>query len=83
MIRGKERIVDWGTTYKIKDLRLPETQIKEGSRLHTVRSGDMLDMIAYMYYRDESLWYIIADVNEIMDVFQPLTPGMQIVIPLR
>ena len=83
MMRGKQPIIAWGTEYNIKDLRLPETEIKAGSRLHIVVYGEMLDMIAYKYYGDESLWYIIADVNEIMDVFQQLTPGMQLVIPAR
>ena len=82
MKRGKEPLIYWGT-HIIKDLRLPETEIPGRSRLHTLRSGEMLDMLAYMYYGDESLWYIIADVNEIMDVLQPLTAGMQIVIPAR
>ena len=80
MRRGDEPIVEWGTD-EIRDLRLPETAIPMRSRYYTVRSGDMLDLIAYRFYGDESLWYILADVNEIMDVMVPLTPGMRLVIP--
>ena len=80
MLRGKEPDVEWNGD-DIKDLRLPETAIPSQSRFHVVRSGEMLDMIAYKHYGDESKWYIIADVNEIMDVMVPLTHGTRLVIP--
>ena len=77
---GQQPLVEWnGAT--IHDIREPETDIPAGSTLHHVRDGDMLDYLAYKYYGDESLWYIIADANAIMDVMVPLTPGTQIVIP--
>lgn len=49
---------------------------------HTVRDGDRLDTLAYAYYGDSSLYWAIADANNIVD---PLTlvRGDQLVIPVR
>jgi len=80
MRRGKEPIIAWND-YQLPDIRLPETAIQANSQLHHVQAGDMLDHLAFKYYGDESMWYIIADVNELMDVMVPLTPGMSLVIP--
>jgi len=32
-------------------------------------NGEMLDRLAYDFYRDESLWWVIAYRNEILDPF--------------
>jgi nucleoid-associated protein YgaU len=38
-------------------------------RFHTVKEGDRIDLIAYSYLGNASLWWIICDYNEI---FYPL-----------
>ncbi len=77
---GKQPMVDWAGD-EIRDIRPPETVIGAGSIIHMVRGGDTLDLLAYQYYGDESKWYLIADVNAILDVMAPLTPGDQLIIP--
>ena len=80
MLRGHEPLITWnGVT--LRDIRPAETAVPERSRLHTVKQGEMLDLIASISYRDERKWYLIADVKDIMDVMPPLTPGSRLVIP--
>lgn len=44
--------------------------------------GDRLDLLAYQYYNDTSLWKIIAIANNnIPNDSMHLTPGLQIRIP--
>ena len=51
---------------------LERTRIKyapsRGDRVHTVRRGDMLDSIAYQYYRNvangERYYWLISDAND-------------------
>jgi len=81
MRRGDEPLITWNDD-TIKDLRPHESAIPQHSRYYTIRAGDMLDLIAYKFYGDEALWYLIADVNEIMDVMEPLEPGMRLAIPV-
>lgn len=42
-----------------------------------------LDRIAYEYYRDSSLWWAIAWVNNIKDALANLTPGTILKIPKK
>ena len=80
MKREEVKQVQWnGIT--INSLRIPEESFSQDAPLYTVRRGDMLDWIAYLFYGDESKWYIIADVNHIDDPLKPLEPGRQLVIP--
>jgi len=48
--------------------------------IHVIRDGDDLLSIAYQYYRDEKLWYIIATDNGIINPFE-LTVGSILYIP--
>ena len=45
------------------------------------RYGDRLDNIAYEYYRDVTLWWIIAQANHIGKGTLVIEPGLQIRIP--
>ena len=80
MKRSEIRQVEWNGVM-INSLRLPEAEIPRDAPLYTVRRGDMLDWIAYLFYGDESQWYLIADANYIDDPLKPLEPGRVLVIP--
>lgn len=41
------------------------TSVREDDIFHTVKPGDMLDLLAFNYYNDETLYWIIADYNQI------------------
>lgn len=48
---------------------------------YTILEGDRLDTLAFKYYGDSSLWYILADVNEIFNPLEILVPGDELIIP--
>lgn len=61
---------------------ITEDDIGQDFTVHTVVEGDQLDLLAYQYGGDSSLWWIIADLNK---VNFPLDPkiGTQLKIPSR
>lgn len=52
----------------------------EGDETHTVVDGDYLWDIAYKYYGDSKLWWIIGDANNIYNPFE-LSLGVELIIP--
>lgn len=44
-------------------------------------AGDRLDLLAYKYYNDISLWWIISVANNLNDANFFVEPGLQIRIP--
>lgn len=62
--------------------RIPYEYIPSDNDLyHTVIDGETIQSIAYKYYRDSGLWYIIADVNSIYNPISEIVPGLQLLIP--
>jgi len=51
--------------------------------IHTVTSSEVcrLDLIAYKYYNNALLWWVIAQANNIKDPFNDVVLGMQLRIP--
>lgn len=49
-------------------------------RSHVIRYGEELWMIARKYYGNARYWWVIADVNEIINPID-LTPGDELIIP--
>ncbi len=49
---------------------------------HTVKDGETLQNIAYRYYGDSGKWYLIAEVNGILNPFKELESGTLIKIPV-
>jgi len=47
---------------------------------HLWKSGERLDKLAYLYYKNESLWWVISWFNNIPDESE-LEPGRPIFIP--
>lgn len=45
------------------------------------KDGDYLDTLAYKYYKDSTLWWIIANVNNVGKGRLSVTPGTQLRIP--
>ena len=54
-----------------------------GDRIHTVTAKDeqRLDLVAWQYYRNQRLWWIIAYVNKIMHPWNEVTAGTKLLIP--
>ena len=57
-----------------------DTTPQPDDRFHVVIDGDRLDLLAYHYLGDATLWWVICDVN---DIFFPLelTVGATLRIP--
>ena len=49
--------------------------------LHTFKSGERLDILAYNFYRNAEKFWLIADANTEMDPDDLLEPGRQLRIP--
>jgi nucleoid-associated protein YgaU len=51
-------------TYEVLDI--PKTN---KDKFHEVKAGEenRLDLIAYKYYKNPSLWWVIAEANDILD----------------
>jgi len=80
MKRQDVKAAMWNGT-EINELRLPETLIPSRCRYYIVKRNEPLDLIAYKFFRDESRWYEIADINMIEDPLTPLESGRRIAIP--
>lgn len=48
--------------------------------LHIIQEGDRLDTLAFKYYKASNLWFVIADVNSIINPFE-LEIGSSLLIP--
>ena len=46
-----------------------DTTPRHDDRFHTVTDGERLDALAYSYFGDAKLWWILCDYN---DIFFPL-----------
>tara|TARA_R110002020_G_scaffold10269_5_gene39564 strand:- start:1130 stop:1429 length:300 start_codon:yes stop_codon:yes gene_type:complete len=64
----------YGTTY------YPDIPIENSDKFVVSRLGDRVDMLAYKYYGDVSLWWIIAKANGIKGK-AALEPGVVMRIP--
>lgn len=57
---------------------------KHSDIFHTVKINEIgrLDLIAYTYYKNPLLWWVIAQANDIYDPFKDMQLGMSLRIPL-
>lgn len=63
-------------------LLLPVESVSTGIyTVHTVKPGQTLQNIAYAYFGDSGLWDKIAYVNNILNPFTEVVPGMKLLIP--
>ncbi len=57
-----------------------KVDIREDDIIITVNPSDTLDKIAWEYYNDEKLWWVIAEYNDITFPFE-LQAGKTLIIP--
>ena len=76
------------TAYQLKyrngDTSLERTitgNVNASSKVHTVLPGQTIQNIALQYYGDSGSWYYIADFNNILDPFEEVIPGKELLIP--
>ena len=59
----------------------PTIPISDNAQFVYPQDGDRLDNLAYKYYNDASLWWVIAQANELGKGRTILNPNFQIRIP--
>ena len=59
----------------------PDIPKRNDDQYVRTQDGDRLDLLAYEYYGDQSLWWIIASANNIHDAPLGLRPNMVLRIP--
>ena len=59
----------------------PEIPLSDSDQFIFPKDGDILDNIAFKYYGDASLWWIIAKANELGKGRTILNPNFQIRVP--
>lgn len=67
-----DRVLNDGTRTFVKTWRRPSTEEYSNDVFHTVSAGEenRLFLIAYKYYKDPSLWWVIALHNQIIHPFE-------------
>ena len=59
----------------------PTIPISDNDQFVYPQDGDRLDNLAYKYYNDASLWWVIAQANELGKGRTILNPNFQIRVP--
>lgn len=59
----------------------PKIEEDESDVFITSKSGDRLDSLAYQFYKDVTLWWVIAQANAIGKGTMNIEPGLQLRIP--
>ena len=67
----------------LKPTIYPRVPIRDSDIFTYPKYGDRLDTLAFKYYGDTSLWWIIAKANEIDKGTIGLDPTKQIRIPIE
>lgn len=76
-----KKTIDGRTVYKSKIY--PNIPLRDDDVYVATETGDRLDTLAYEYYNDSSLWWIIAAANNIHTAPIGLKDGTILRIPLN
>jgi len=76
-----KKLNDGRTVYKSK--LYPKIPKSDQDIYIVTQTGDRLDSIAYQFFEDASLWWIIASANNIHDAPFGLPDGTQLRIPIN
>ena len=69
-----------GITYKANSI-YPQVPLSDKDYYVITTAGDRYDTLAYQFYNDTSLWWIIAAANNSQQASLVVEPGVQIRIP--
>ncbi len=62
---------------------MPYFEPADSDVLILTEEDDRLDTLAFEFYKDASLWWVIALYNNMTDIDLKLEPGLQLRIPNR
>lgn len=69
-----------GITYRANSI-YPEVPLSDKDYYVITTAGDRYDTLAYQFYNDVSLWWIIASANNSQQASLVVEPGVQLRIP--
>jgi nucleoid-associated protein YgaU len=69
------------TTKRLESYIIPQVEFSADDVYIYARQGDRLDNLAYRYYNDQSLWWVIAKANNIGKGTWFVNPGILLRIP--
>jgi len=61
---------------------MPYFQATDSDILIITEEDDRLDLLANSFYKDASLWWVIAVYNNMTDIDLKIEPGLQLRIPI-
>lgn len=64
-------------------LDLPALPIRPDDETYVVQTGDRIDKIAFRFYGDPVLWWVIAVANDLEDIPTELSENQTLRIPSR
>ena len=73
-------VLDFGDDSPVLKRKLINYQTSEKDQFHVVRNFDTLDALAFKFFGDSKYWWIIADINQILNPFE-LELGTVLLIP--
>jgi len=76
-----KKTVDGRLVYAVK--RFPNIPLRESDVYVATETGDRLDTLAKFFYKDQSLWWIIAAANNIHDAKFSFPDGTVLRIPIQ
>jgi hypothetical protein len=62
-------------------LELREVPATTGFYLYTPKEGERLDHLGQRYFRDPKKFWKICDASDVLDPFDVIVPGRQVLIP--
>ena len=65
----------------LKPTLYPEIKVEDGDQFIYPIDGDRFETLAFRYYGDTSLWWVIARANDVRDGSYSLQPDEKIRIP--
>ena len=86
MSRYKDTIVklDKDSGSRVYGLTIyPRIPIQDGDLFISPTEGDRLESLAFRYYEDTSLWWVIAEANNLRDGRFALDPNKELRIPIN
>ena len=80
---NRDKIADPDVIHPGQELIIPEITANTDKKLHVVRSGESLSLIAKKYYGDPMKWNVIYEANK-SKIADPdvIHPGQELIIPL-
>lgn len=61
---------------------MPYFEASDSDVLIITEEDDRLDTLAFQFYKDAAMWWVIAVYNNLTDIDLKLEPGLQLRIPI-